>query len=149
MKDGQSRADWRLVVPLGALTLTAYAVWMYGFGVQVDAMATDLDWSTGRLGIAFGGAQMFTGAMALAVGHWLDRRAPGPVLAVVGSIGSMLLLAASAARPAPAFAVLYSIVRIATSEFRLASDPCGDGFAQPWRVRSGWLQARWTWGTYY
>jgi predicted MFS family arabinose efflux permease len=109
IEEAESRADWGLVAPLGALTLTAYAVWIYGFGVQVDAMAADLNWSTGRLGIAFGGAQLFTGVMALAVGHWLDRRAPGPVLAVVGSIGSMLLLAASAARPTGAFAVLYAL----------------------------------------
>ncbi len=96
------------MAPLGALTLAAYAVWVYGFGVQVEAMADDLGWSTGRLGLAFGGAQLISGIAAFLVGAGLDRRRPAAVVAVTGVVGSALLGGAAAVEVPIAFALLYA-----------------------------------------
>jgi MFS family permease len=105
---GRTRADWSLVVPLGVLTLTAYAIWIYAFGVQVEAMSLDLGWSEGRLGFAFGGAQLLTGIAAVVVGSALDRRPPALVIGGIGLAGCAALAGASALHSPFAFCAAYA-----------------------------------------
>lgn len=103
------RTDWSLVAPLGLLTLAAYGAWIYGFGVQVEAMAADLGWSTGRLGLAFGAAQLISGIGAFGVGVGLDRLRPAPVLGVTGLLGCLLLGGSAHVGSPVLFSVLYGV----------------------------------------
>jgi predicted MFS family arabinose efflux permease len=81
---------------LGAITISVYGSWYYGFGVLLDPIISDTGWSEASLTAAFGVSSMVAGAGALAGGWLLDRH------------GSRLVFTAAALLGAAAFAVATS-----------------------------------------
>ncbi|MDC0359219.1 MFS transporter [Acidimicrobiales bacterium] len=94
---------------LGAVTITAYGSWFYGFGVLIGPIQDDVGWSTSMLGATFAAAQVIAGIGAFVAGRLLDRfGAIGP-FGVQAVFGAGPLLAATWAENILIFAVLYAI----------------------------------------
>lgn len=85
------------MLALGLLTITAFGVWFYAFGVLIDPISSDTGWSTTALGLTYGGAQVLTGLLAFVGGRLLDRfDAPAPFLLHAIGGGGLLLVASAA-----------------------------------------------------
>ena len=101
---------WRLpVILLGAMTVGAYGLVLYGFGAFVAPIRDDTGWSNGAISAAFSVATLGGGVLSLTSGRLLDRFGARPVTGGALAIGSALLLASSTVDTAPAFIVSWGI----------------------------------------
>lgn len=82
---------------LGLVTIAAYGVWIYSFGVLLDPMIETEGWSEGVLTVGFGGSMALGGLLSVAAGKFLDRAGSRPVFMLGAGVGTSLLLAAAAA----------------------------------------------------
>lgn len=106
--DAPTDHGWTGVLSLGLLTITAFGVWFYAFGVLIDPINADTGWSTTALGLTYGGAQVLTGLLAFVGGRLLDRfDAPAPF--GVHAIGGALLILASTASSIWLFGITFAI----------------------------------------
>lgn len=99
---------------LGAITISVYGSWYYGFGVLLDPIIADTGWSEASLTAAFGVSSMVAGTGALAGGWLLDRH------------GSRLVFTTAALLGAAAFVVATSTASLAL--FVLAGAVGGGAF---------------------
>ncbi len=100
---------WWKVVLLGFLTVGAYGLTYYSFGVIIDPIHNDTGWSIGSLSIAFT-VSMFVGGVGGAASGWLlDRLGGRPIL--IGSLaaGSLLLLLAAGAQSLASFIAAWGL----------------------------------------
>lgn len=103
-------AGWRLpVVLLGAATIGAYGLVLYGFGAFVAPMRDDTGWSNGAISAAFSVSTLLGGLLALSTGRLLDRIGGRPVMGGSLVIGSGLLLYSSLADDAWQFVTAWGI----------------------------------------
>lgn len=99
----------RFFVPIGALglvTIAAYGVWVYSFGVLLDPILETEGWSEGVLTVGFGASIVLGGVMAVGAGKVLDRVGSSPIFITAALVGTVLLVAAAGADTAAAFVVL-------------------------------------------
>jgi MFS family permease len=99
---------WRTsVVLLGAVTVGAYGLVLYGFGAFVAAIRDDTGWSNGAISAAFSIATLTGGVVALGTGRLLDRFGGQPVMGTTLVAGSALLVASSYAEDARQFVLAW------------------------------------------
>jgi MFS family permease len=100
--------SWRVPVALlGAVTIGAYGLVLYGFGAFVAAIRDDTGWSNGAISAAFSIATLAGGLLALGTGRLLDRFGGQPVMAATLVTGSALLVGSSTADDAWQFIVAW------------------------------------------
>jgi MFS family permease len=98
----------RFHVPIGALglvTIAAYGVWIYSFGVLLDPMILAEGWSEAVLTVGFGGSIFVAGLMAVVAGKFLDRTGSRPVFLAAAFVGTGFLVLSASAPSAPWFVV--------------------------------------------
>jgi MFS family permease len=101
---------WRLTVcGLGVVTIVAYGVAYYSYGVLIDPIRTSTDWSSPTLGAVFSGVLVIGGAGALVGGRLVDRLGTRPAFVLAGTVGAGAMAASSYQHVLPAFAVLYAV----------------------------------------
>lgn len=100
-------APWWEVVLLGVLTVGAYGLVMYSFGVLIGPIREATGWPIGGLSLAYTVSSLLGGLAAPFTGWLLDRFGPRPV--IVGSLvlGSGGLLAAASAPSLPLFVLAW------------------------------------------
>lgn len=102
----------RFHVPIGALglvTIAAYGVWVYSFGVLLDPMIATEGWSEAVLTVGFGASVLLGGLLSVAAGKLLDRVGSRPVFAIAAVVGTAFLLIAAAAGDAGWFVLAGGI----------------------------------------
>jgi MFS family permease len=100
---------WRLTVcGLGLVTIVAYGVAYYSYGVLIDPIHKGTGWSSPALGAVFSGVLVIGGAGALVGGRLVDRLGTRPAFLLAGTVGAAAVAAASYQHDLPAFGVLYA-----------------------------------------
>jgi MFS family permease len=94
---------------LGLVTIVAYGVAYYSYGVLIDPIRTSTGWSSPALGAVFSGVLVIGGAGALVGGRLVDRLGTRPAFLLAGSVGAGAVAAASYQHELPAFGVLYAV----------------------------------------
>jgi MFS family permease len=94
---------------LGLVTIVAYGVAYYSYGVLIDPIRASTGWSSSALGAVFSGVLVVGGAGALVGGRLVDRLGTRPAFLLAGSVGAGAAAAASYQHELPAFAVLYAV----------------------------------------
>ena len=93
------------LVALCITEITSWGVLYYAFPVLADSVSTDTGWSRSAVAAAFSGSQLVAAAMGVAVGRWLDRIGPRPIM----TAGSVLAVpAVLAIASAPSLAVFVA-----------------------------------------
>jgi MFS family permease len=101
---------WRVTVcGLGVVTIVAYGVAYYSYGVLIDPIRTSTGWSSPALGAVFSGVLVIGGAGALVGGRLVDRLGTRPGFVFAGTVGAGAVAASSYQHDLPAFAVLYAV----------------------------------------
>lgn len=94
---------------LGLVTIAAYGCWHYSFGVLLDPIIEDTDWSEPFLTLAFG-ASVLVGGVGSVFGGWLLDRMGSRMVFGSAAVAVLVTLVAAAATSSPlAFAVLTAI----------------------------------------
>lgn len=102
--------SWRTpVVLLGAATVGAYGLVLYGFGAFVAPMRDDTGWSNGAISAAFSISTLLGGVLALTTGKLLDRVGARPVMGTTLAIGATLLFLSSFAGDVGVFIVAWGL----------------------------------------
>jgi MFS family permease len=105
---GEGRG-WRLpVTGLGLVTIAAYGVAYYSYGVLIDPIRTQMGWSSPALGAIFSGVLIIGGAGGLAGGRLVDRLGTRPAFLLAGTVGAGAIALASYQHDLLAFALLYA-----------------------------------------
>jgi MFS family permease len=81
------------VASLGLLTIGAYGVAFYSFGVLIGPIVDDTGWSIAQVTGAFSVGALGVGGVALASGRVLDRIGTRPVLLGSVSVGFAMFIA--------------------------------------------------------
>jgi len=102
-------ARWWEVVLLGVLTVGAYGLVMYSFGVLIGPIHDATGWPVGGLSLAYTMSALLGGLGAPLSGWLLDRFGPRPVIAGSLVLGSGGLLAAASAPSLPLFVLAWGI----------------------------------------
>jgi MFS family permease len=101
--------SWRLsVIGLGLVTIAAYGVAYYSYGVLIDPIHAQTGWSSPALGAVFSGVLVIGGAGGLVGGRLVDRVGTRPAFLLAGSIGAGAVAAASYQHTLLGFALLYA-----------------------------------------
>lgn len=100
---------WWKVALLGFLTVGAYGLSFYSFGVIIEPIHTDTGWSIGSLSIAFTISMLVGGVGGAASGWLLDRFGGRPILLVSMAAGSLLLALAASASSLAMFVVAWGL----------------------------------------
>jgi MFS family permease len=100
---------WRLAVTgLGLVTIAAYGVAYYSYGVLIDPIRAQTGWSSPGLGAVFSGVLVIGGAGGLVGGRLVDRFGTRPVFLFAGAVGAGAVALASYQHDLLAFALLYA-----------------------------------------
>jgi MFS family permease len=94
---------------LGLVTIIAYGVAYYSYGVLVDPIKTSTHWSSTALGAIFGAVLVISGIGGLAGGRLVDRLGTRPAFLTAGIIGAAGIAGASYLTSFLPFAGLYAI----------------------------------------
>lgn len=86
-----------LLTALGMLSLVAFGVWFYGYGVLLEPIRRDTGWAEGVLSTAYGASLLATGIGALVAGRLIDRGGARALFAGAGLVSAACLLGASLA----------------------------------------------------
>jgi len=102
--------SWRLaVIGLGLVTIAAYGVAYYSYGVLIDPIHADTGWSSPALGAIFSGVLIIGGGGGLIGGRLVDRVGTRPALLLAGSLGAGAVAAASYQHTLLGFGLLYAM----------------------------------------
>jgi MFS family permease len=105
----EERRGWRLAVTgLGLVTIAAYGVAYYSYGVLIDPIRAQTGWSSPGLGAVFSGVLVIGGAGGLVGGRVVDRFGTRPVFLFAGTAGAGAVALASYQHALLAFALLYA-----------------------------------------
>lgn len=102
-------STWRPALLLGLLTIGAYGLPLYGFGVIVGPIQDDEGWSSALTNAAFFGSYGIGALISLASGRILDGLGPRLVLWVGLVLGTIFMFAASYAHSPWLFILLWAI----------------------------------------
>jgi MFS family permease len=87
------RYGWTIVAVLAVTETVSWGVLYYAFAVFMTPMHRDLGWSRSALTGAFSVALASSALAAFAVGRWLDRHSPRPLMTLGSLAGALLVLA--------------------------------------------------------
>jgi len=105
---GDKRRSWRAAVgALGFVTIAAYGVAYYSYGVLIDPIGASTGWPSPALGAIFSGVLVIGGAGGLAGGRLVDRLGTRPAFLVAGTFGAGMVALASYQHDLLPFALLY------------------------------------------
>jgi MFS family permease len=93
---------------LGLLTIVAYGVCYYAYGVLIGPIQAGTRWPAAALGAIFSAILVITGAGGIVAGHALDRRGPRPLFLLAAVAGTTAMLIASWQRALWPFAIAYA-----------------------------------------
>ena len=93
---------------LGLVTIVAYGVAYYSYGVLVDPIRADTGWSPAALGAIFSAVLVVGGVGGLAGGWLVDRSGTRPAFLLSGTVGALAIALASYQTRLTMFAVLYA-----------------------------------------
>src|SRR5919201_1234168 len=93
MHGSDTRHGWTIVGVLAITETVSWGVLYYAFAVFLPAMQRSLGWSKTALTGAFSLALATSALAAVAVGRWLDRRSPRPLMTAGSLAGALLVLA--------------------------------------------------------
>jgi MFS family permease len=93
---------------LGAVTIVAYGVAYYSYGVLIDPIRTGTGWSTAALGAIFSGVLVIGGLGGLAGGRLVDRIGTEPAFLLAGTAGAGAIAIASYQTSLLLFAIFYA-----------------------------------------
>ena len=100
---------WRVAVSaLGLVTIAAYGIAYYSYGVLIDPIRAETGWSSAALGAVFSGALVIGGAGGLAGGRLVDRLGTRPAFLLAGTVGAGTIALSSYQHDLLAFALLYA-----------------------------------------
>jgi len=106
----QAGRGWRVAVSgLGLVTIAAYGVAYYSYGVLIDPIRAQTGWSSPALGAIFSGVLVIGGAGGLAGGRLVDRVGTRPAFLLAGTVGAGAVAAASYQHGLLGFGVLYAV----------------------------------------
>ena len=108
IQTGRERAPSLAVTMLGVVTIAAYGVAYYSYGVLIDPIRSTTGWSQAGLAAVFSAVLVIGGAGGLAGGRLVDRFGTRPAFAVAGSVGAGAIFAASYGHGLVAFGALYA-----------------------------------------
>jgi MFS family permease len=109
MAIAEQDGGWRVAVSaLGLITIAAYGIAYYSYGVLIDPIRADTGWSSPALGAVFSGVLVIGGAGGLAGGRLVDRLGTRPAFLIAGTVGAGAIALASYQHSLLAFAVLYA-----------------------------------------
>jgi MFS family permease len=94
---------------LGLVTIVAYGVAYYSYGVLVDPIKASTHWSSTALGAIFSAVLVISGIGGLAGGRLVDRLGTRPAFLIAGTIGAAGIAGASYLTSYLPFAGLYAI----------------------------------------
>jgi MFS family permease len=107
---GPTARGWRVAVSsLGLVTIAAYGVAYYSYGVLIDPIRSQTGWSSPALGAIFSGVLIIGGAGGLAGGRLVDRVGTRPAFLLAGTVGAGAVAAASYQHGLLSFGVLYAV----------------------------------------
>jgi MFS family permease len=114
-----------IVGTLGGVTIVAYGVGYYAYGVLLDPIRTSTHWSQAALSLVFSGVLVLGGLGSLAAGRLVDRAGCRPAFVVAAGIGPAGLAGASTVTSLPAFAATYMVgcAAIAAAGFYHVTQP--------------------------
>jgi MFS family permease len=104
----QGRGPRSAVAVLGLVTIVAYGVAYYSYGVLIDPINADTGWSSAALGAIYSAVLVIGGIGGLAGGRLVDRTGTRPAFVLAGSVGAGGLAIASYQANLLAFAVFYA-----------------------------------------
>lgn len=90
------------------MTIAAYGVAYYSYGVLIDPIRAQTGWSSPGLGAVFSGVLVIGGAGGLVGGRLVDRFGTRPVFLFAGTVGAGAVALASYQHDLLAFALLYA-----------------------------------------
>jgi MFS family permease len=96
-------------ISLGILSIVAFGVWLYGYGVLIDPIARETGWSDGLLGSTYGAAFLVAGVAGTAVGRALDLRGSRFTFATLALLSTAALWTMASATSPWAFALAGTI----------------------------------------
>jgi MFS family permease len=97
------------VTTLGVVTIVAYGVAYYSYGVLIDPIRTTTGWSTAALGAIFSGVLVIGGVGGLAGGRLVDRIGTRPAFLLAGTVGAGALAIASYQTELLLFGIFYAV----------------------------------------
>lgn len=89
----ERRPTFVVVTTLGAVTIAAYGVAYYSYGVLLDPIRSATGWSPTALAAVFSGVLAIGGVCGLAGGRLVDRLGTRPAFALAGSLGAGAIFA--------------------------------------------------------
>jgi MFS family permease len=96
-RDSGSGIRWVSLLPLSLTVMVAFGIMFYGFSVYLTTEAAGSDFSTTVLSLAYSGAVLAGGLMAMPVGAYADRHGVKLILGLGSILGFLGLLAFAAA----------------------------------------------------
>jgi MFS family permease len=98
---------WRAVAALGLAQIVCWGVVYYVFAVVQVPMREELGWTTAQTSGAFSLALLVSAVSGVAIGRWLDRHDPRPVLLGGPVVGALLVAAWSRVESIAAFYAVW------------------------------------------
>jgi len=89
---------WGSIMPLSITVMAAFGILFYGFSVYLTDEAAGSEFSTTALSLAYSGAVLSGGLLAMPVGRYADRHGIRLILGLGSVFGLLGLAAFSAAR---------------------------------------------------
>jgi len=87
MAIAEQDGGWRVAVSaLGLITIAAYGIAYYSYGVLIDPIRADTGWSSPALGAVFSGVLVIGGAGGLAGGRLVDRLGTRPAFLIAAAV---------------------------------------------------------------
>jgi MFS family permease len=92
----------------GLVTIVAYGVAYYSYGVLIDPIRASTGWSAAALGAFFSGVLVIGGLGGLAGGRLVDRTGTRPAFLLAGTLGAGAIAIASYQHELLPFALFYA-----------------------------------------
>ncbi len=97
-RDPEPGLQWGSIVPLSLTVMAAFGILFYGFSVYLTDEAAGSEFSTTALSLAYSGAVLSGGLLAMPVGRYADRHGVRLILGLGSVLGLLGLAAFSAAQ---------------------------------------------------
>jgi MFS family permease len=102
------------LVLLGVVSVVAFGVWFYGFGVLIEPIAEDTGWREGVLSAVYGASLLLTGIGGAIAGRLLDSTGSRRLYVVASLLAGGPLAVAATTGSLPVFAVAATVGGAAT-----------------------------------
>ncbi len=93
--------------------VTGWGILYYAFAVLASHISADTGWSAPRITAAFSAAQVVAAVVGIAVGRWLDRHGPRPVMSIGSVVAVVGVVAVASAPSLPWFFAAWGLTGVA------------------------------------